>query len=80
MGILFLELKGYADTGLLKYTHAYFNNVRIIVTAESGIEEAISIIKKTHFSVVQKLFALQEVRDILVKNHASKNCSIEVLQ
>ena len=67
--ILFLEFKGCADAGLLKYTHEHFKKIQIVLAAESGIEDAISIIKKTHFSMVQKPFALQEVRSILAENY-----------
>ena len=64
--IFFLELKECTETGLLKYIYEHFKNVRIILTAESGIKDAISIIRKTHFDVLRKPFALKEVRDILV--------------
>jgi len=65
--ILFFELREIGDAGLLKYTNDHFNNVRIILTVESGMLDAIATIKNVQFEVLQEPLVLKELRAIVRK-------------
>ncbi len=65
MDLFFLEIKKFADTGLLKYVSENFKHIRVILTVESSIQNAISTIRSGHFDVLRSPFNLKQLRGIL---------------
>jgi DNA-binding NtrC family response regulator len=66
--IVIIEPKSMADIRLVKYTSEHFPNTRIILAVERNIEDVISTVKNSQFSVLHKPYTLREFRDLLKEN------------
>jgi DNA-binding response OmpR family regulator len=63
--IAFLDVQYLADIQFVKYAHTHFKHIQIILSVESTLEDVISIIRSSQFSVLHRPFTLKEVRAIL---------------
>ena len=63
--LFFLEFTGMAGTKLLKYANDYFQHVKVFLTAEDNIREAVATIKGGQFEVLQEPLALGGIRSVI---------------
>ena len=63
--LFFLEFTGMAGTKLLKYANDYFQHVKVILTVEDNIREAVATLKSGQFEVVQEPLALGNIRSVI---------------
>jgi DNA-binding NtrC family response regulator len=70
--IAFLELQRLADIRLLKYIRDHFPQVRMILSVENRLEDAISAIKSCQFSLLYQPFAVRKLKNILLDKNADK--------
>ena len=70
--IAFLELQRLADIRLLKYIRDHFPQVRMILSVENRLEDAISAIKSCQFGLLYQPFAVRKLKNILLDKNAGK--------
>jgi DNA-binding NtrC family response regulator len=63
--LFFLEFTGIAGIKLLTYANSYFPHIRVLLTAEDTIREAVSTIQSGKFEVLQEPLALGTIRNII---------------
>ena len=66
--IVIIEPKSMADIRLVKYTSEHFPTARIILAVERNIEDVISTVRNSQFSVLHKPYTLREFRDLLIES------------
>ena len=60
--IVVLKLKSFPDFGILKYINDYHQEAKVVITADKGLDDVISIIQKGNYSFWHEPLRLNELK------------------
>ena len=67
MDKVIIDLNSISTAGLIKYINDNFKDIKVLLTAENQIEEAISVFKNGNYKLLSNPIKLQELKEII--NH-----------
>ena len=65
INVVLINMNSISDIGLVKYINDNFPNVRVFLTVENQIEEAISVFKNGSYKLLSNPMKLQELKKIM---------------
>lgn len=65
INILIFDFNSLLDTVLLKYIENYYKNVKVIISADSYMQNAISVFRNNHFILLDDPLKLTELKKVI---------------
>jgi len=67
--IMILDFDSLYDTFLLKYVENYHKNIKMILFTDDFMKNAISVFKRSNFTLISEPFKLSKLKKLLCENN-----------